>query len=274
MLYDQVQETVSFIRNLTKFEADLGIVLGTGLGDLSRHIRVEFEIQYKDIPHFPVSTVESHQSKLIFGFLNDHPVIAMAGRFHYYEGYSMKELTFPIRVLKYLGIKTLIQSNVSGSVNPNFNPGDILLVKDHINLHPENPLRGNNDERFGSRFPDMLKTYSKELREKFINIGQGLNLDLKEAVYLSLQGPNLETPAEYNYFHLIGADLIGMSTVPEVIVARHMGMEVCVLSIVSNKCYPIEEITETTIEEVIAIAGKAEPKLTALVKGFLAKISS
>ena len=274
MLYDQVQETVSFIRNLTKFEADLGIVLGTGLGDLSRHIRVEFEIQYKDIPHFPVSTVESHQSKLIFGFLNDHPVIAMAGRFHYYEGYSMKELTFPIRVLKYLGIKTLIQSNVSGSVNPNFNPGDILLVKDHINLHPENPLRGNNDERFGSRFPDMLKTYSKELREKFINIGKGLNLDLKEAVYLSLQGPNLETPAEYNYFHLIGADLIGMSTVPEVIVARHMGMEVCVLSIVSNKCFPIEEITETTIEEVIAIAGKAEPKLTALVKGFLAKISS
>lgn len=273
MLFEQVQETVSFIKKQTSFEASIGIVLGTGLGELSNHIKVVHEIQYKDIPHFPVSTVESHKSKLIFGTLNNCPIIAMAGRFHYYEGYSMKEVTFPIRVLKFLGIETLIQSNVSGSVNPNYNPGDILVVKDHINLHPENPLRGENDERFGPRFPDMLKTYSKELRKKILDISRDLKLNIKEAVYLSLQGPNLETPAEYNYFHHIGADLIGMSTVPEVLVARHMGMEVCVLSIVSNKCFPIEEITETTIEEVIAIAALAEPKLTALVSKLLIQLT-
>jgi len=272
-LFDQVQETVSFIKKQTNFKASIGVVLGTGLGELSNHIEVVYEIQYKDIPHFPVSTVESHKSKLIFGTLNNCPIIAMAGRFHYYEGYSMKEVTFPIRVLKFLGIQTLIQSNVSGSVNPNYDPGDILVIRDHINLHPENPLRGENDERFGPRFPDMLKTYSKKLRSKMLSIGRKLNLNIKQAVYLSLQGPNLETPAEYNYFHQIGADLIGMSTVPEVIVARHMGMEVCVLSIVSNKCYPIDEITETTIEEVIAIAATAEPKLTALIKAFLNELT-
>lgn len=272
MLYDQIQETVSFIRKQTSFEAPIGMVLGTGLGDLSKNIKVEFEIPYKDIPNFPVSTVESHQSKLIFGTLSDKPIIAMAGRFHYYEGYSMKVLTFPIRVLNYLGVTTLIQSNVSGSVNPDFDPGDILLVKDHINLHPENPLRGPNDERIGPRFPDMLKTYSVELRNKIKTTANELHIKVREAVYLSLQGPNLETPAEYNYFNKIGADLIGMSTVPEVLVARHMGMEVCVLSIVSNKCFPIEEITETTIEEVIEIAGKAEPKLTKLIKAVLKEI--
>lgn len=266
MTYETALKTAAFIRAKFEFQTDTGIILGTGLGDLQDKIEKAFELPYSSIPDFPVSTVQGHDGKLIFGSLSGKKVIAMAGRFHYYEGYNMKEVTFPIRVLKLLGVEKLLISNVSGSVNPDFNPGDIIVVKDHINLHPENPLRGENDERFGPRFPDMLHTYSADLRQMAISHGTTLGIEVKEGVYLSLQGPNLETPAEYNFFNKIGADLIGMSTVPEVIVAKHMGMQICVLSVVSNKCFPIENISETTIEEVIKVANEAAPHLTKIVE--------
>jgi len=270
-IYDKIHDAKNFILAQKGFDCKQAIILGTGLGNLSQQIDIKASIKYADIPHFPTSTVESHQGELLFGTLDDSPIIVLAGRFHYYEGYSMKELTFPIRVLKFLGVEIVYMSNVSGSVNPDFHPGTIVLVKDHINTHPENPLRGYNDERLGPRFPDMLHTYDESIRHEAKSIAAALNIPMREGVYLSLQGPNLETPAEYHYYHTIGADLIGMSTVPEVIVARHSAMRVCVLSVVSNLCYPIEAITETTIAEVIAIANTAEPKLTMIVKGLVQK---
>lgn len=265
-IYDKIQEAKNYILDQQGFTCKQAVVLGTGLGNLSEKIEVQKAIHYKDIPHFPTSTVESHKGQLLFGTLDGAPIIVLAGRFHYYEGYSMKELTFPIRVLKFLGVEIIYMSNVTGSVNPNYKPGTLVLVRDHINTHPENPLRGFNDERLGPRFPDMLHTYDAEIRKAVKSIAQRENISIEEGVYLSLQGPNLETPAEYHYYHTIGADLIGMSTVPEVIVARHSDMRVCVLSIVSNLCYPISAITETTIDEVIAIANAAEPKLTKIVR--------
>ena len=269
-LYDKIQETIQFIRTQTDFHPKFGIVLGTGLGNLVEDIEVVHTIVYGDLPHFPVSTVQSHAGKLIFGYLSGQAVVAMAGRFHYYEGYSMKQVTFPIRVMKFLGIEQLIISNVSGSTNASIEAGDVVLVRDHINLQPENPLRGANDERLGLRFPDMLETYDKAMMAKAKAVANAHNIDLKEGVYVGLQGPNLETPAEYNYLNRIGGDLVGMSTVPEVIVAKHSGLRVMVLSVVSNKCFPIEEITETTVEAVIALAVAAEPKMRTIVKGVLA----
>ncbi len=269
MLYDQIQEAVNFIQSKIKFEPDFGIILGTGLGQLVDDINISDEIPYSEIPHFPESTVQSHKSKLIFGTLAGKKVIAMAGRFHFYEGYSMKQVTFPVRVLKFLGIKKLVISNVSGSTNANINAGDIVFIKDHINLQPENPLRGINDERLGPRFPDMLKTYDKSLNAKALEIAARNNIVAHEGVYVALQGPNLETPAEYGFLNRIGGDLVGMSTVPEVIVARHMGLPVFVLSVVSNKCFPIEDITETTVEEVIELANEVQPKMSLIVKEML-----
>ena len=265
-IFDKIQEAKDFILAQGGIQTKQAVVLGTGLGNLAQHIDVQTAINYADIPHFPTSTVESHQGQLLFGTLEGAAIVVLAGRFHFYEGYSMKELTFPIRVLKFLGVDIIYMSNVSGSVNPDFKPGTLVVVKDHINTHPENPLRGFNDERLGPRFPDMLHTYDAEIRKSAKAIAQEEKIAVEEGVYLSLQGPNLETPAEYHYYHTIGADLIGMSTVPEVIVARHSSMRVCVLSVVSNLCYPISAITETTIDEVIAIANNAEPKLTTIVK--------
>ncbi len=269
MLYDQIQETTHFIRSKTDFQPEFGIILGTGLGQLADDIEVVFEIPYAEIPHFPISTVQSHQSKLIFGKLAGKNIVAMAGRFHFYEGYSMEQVTFPVRILKFLDIKKLIISNVSGSTNADFNAGDIVFIKDHINLQPENPLRGNNDERLGPRFPDMLKTYDRALNAKALKIAKKNNITAHEGIYVALQGPNLETPAEYQFLHRIGGDLVGMSTVPEVLVARHMGLPVFVLSIVSNKCFPIEEITETTVEDVIQLANEVQPKMSLIVKEML-----
>jgi purine-nucleoside phosphorylase len=266
MLYDQIQETVSFIRQKTAFQPQFGIILGTGLGNLTEEIEIEFEVDYSDIPHFPISTVESHKGKLIFGKLAGKNIVAMSGRFHYYEGYSMQQVTFPIRVLKFLGIEKLFISNVSGSTNPDYEAGDIVFLKDHINLQPENPLRGKNDERFGPRFPDMLQTYDKKGNARGLEIAKQNGIRAHEGVYVALQGPNLETPAEYNFINRIGGDLVGMSTVPEVIVARHMGFPVMVISVVSNKCFPIETITETTLEEVIALAKEVEPKLRLIIR--------
>ncbi len=272
-IYDQVQESLQYLQNRCSLKVRFGIILGTGLGNLTDEIEVHTEIPYGDIPHFPVSTVQSHKGKLIFGHLAGQPIIAMAGRFHYYEGYSMQQLTFPIRVLQQLGIERLIISNVSGSTNADIEAGDIVFIRDHMNLHPDNPLRGPNDERFGPRFPDMLRTYDRDLNAEALTIAAVHNIRAHEGVYVALPGPNLETPAEYEYLHRIGGDLVGMSTVPEVLVARHMGLPIFVLSVVSNKCYPPEEIQETTVESVIALAEEAEPKMTKIVIEVIKKIS-
>ncbi|MFK7806835.1 MAG: purine-nucleoside phosphorylase [Saprospiraceae bacterium] len=269
MLYDQIQEATQFIQSKTNFKSQFGIILGTGLGGLIEEIETACTIAYKDIPHFPETTVESHKGQLIFGHLSGKPIVAMAGRFHYYEGYSMQQVTFPVRVLKMLGIEQLFISNVSGSTNEKIATGDIVFVKDHINLHAENPLRGINDERLGPRFPDMLHTYDRELNKRALRIAAENNIPAHEGVYVGLQGPNLETPAEYNYIHRIGGDLVGMSTVPEVIVARHMNLPVFVLSVVSNKCFPIEEIVPTTLESVLALAKVVEPRMRLIVKELL-----
>jgi len=266
MLYEQIQESTDFIRTKTEFKPTIGIILGTGLGALAEEIEVEIEIPYNEIPHFPESTVKSHKSKMVFGMLGGKRVVAMAGRFHYYEGYSMKQVTFPVRVMKFLGIQQLIVSNVSGSTNQHIFAGDIVFLKDHINLQPENPLRGVNDERLGPRFPDMMRVYDREWNQRALTIAAENNIRAHEGIYVCLQGPNLETPAEYNFLHRIGGDLVGMSTIPEVIVARHMDVPVFALSVVSNQCYPSEILTETTIEEVIALGNKTAPKMCFLVK--------
>lgn len=269
MLYDQIQESTKFINTKTSFQPRFGIILGTGLSNLTDDIQVECEIPYGEIPHFPVSTVASHKGKLVFGTLDNIPVVAMAGRFHYYEGYSMKQVTFPVRILKNLGIDYLFISNAAGSVNKKMQQGHMVFIKDHINLQPENPLRGENDERLGPRFPDMLKTYDRNLNAKALAIAEKHGIDAHEGVYLGLQGPNLETPAEYVFMHRIGADVIGMSTVPEVLVAKHSGLPVFVVSVVSNQSYPPEVIKETTLEEVVAAVEAVTPKVCLVVRELL-----
>lgn len=269
MLYDQLQEALLFLKGKVDFQPKFGIILGTGLGQLADDIQVAASIAYKDIPHFPVSTVESHKGQLVFGDLDGIPVVAMVGRFHYYEGYSMKEVTFPVRVLKLLGIELLVISNAAGGTNPAYQAGDIVFVRDHINMQPENPLRGPNDERLGIRFPDMLATYDRDLNAKAMAIAKSNDIRTYEGVYYGLQGPNLETPAEYQFIHRVGGDLVGMSTIPEVLVARHMNLAVFVLSVVTNKCYPLDAIKETTLEEVIETASSAEPKMRLIVKELL-----
>ncbi len=268
-LYDQIQEAINHVRTYTDFQPKYGIVLGTGLGNLTDELLISCEIDYKDIPNFPVSTVQSHKGKLIFGYLEGQPVVVMAGRFHYYEGYTMQQVTFPIRVMKFLGVETVIITNVSGSTNADYEAGDIVIVKDHINMQSENPLRGENDERLGVRFPDMMRTYDPEMIEKALKIAQKHGIRAHTGVYFSWQGPNLETPAEYRFINIIGADLVGMSTVPEVIVAKHSDLKIMVISIVSNKCFPIEAIKVTTVEDVIATANKAEPKMSLIIKELL-----
>lgn len=269
MLYDQIQEAINFLQSKTSLKPEFGIILGTGLGNLTDEIEILAEVDYADIPYFPQSTVKSHKGKLIFGNLSGKTVVAMAGRFHYYEGYSMKQVTFPVRVLKFLGIRTLVISNAAGSTNQHIYAGDIVFVKDHINLHAENPLRGENDERLGPRFPDMLGTYNRDWNAKAMDIAKQNNIRTHEGVYVGLQGPNLETPAEYRFVNRIGGDLVGMSTIPEVLVARHMELPVFVVSVATNKCYPIEDIQPTTGDDVIAVAQGAEPKMTLIVKELL-----
>jgi purine-nucleoside phosphorylase len=269
MLYDQIQEAIQFIRTQSQLKVKYGIILGTGLGGLVDEMDIEVRIPYGNIPHFPASTVQSHQGQLIFGHLEGVPIVAMAGRFHYYEGYSMQEVTFPIRVMKFLEIERLFISNAAGSVSQHIQAGDLVFVKDHINLHAENPLRGENDERLGPRFPDMLEAYDRALNARALGIAEQAGIRAHEGVYLGLQGPNLETPAEYNFAHIIGADLVGMSTIPEVLVARHMSLPIFVASVATNKCYPISEIKSTTVDDVIAVAKAAEPKLTKIVKALI-----
>lgn len=265
MLYEQIEEAIQYIRDITDFQPRFGIVLGTGLAGLVDYMEKVEELEYEDIPHFLSPTVDTHRGKLIFGHFGGQPVVVMAGRFHYYEGYSMKEVTFPIRVLKFLGIERLIISNISGSTNPNINAGDLVFLKDHINLQPENPLRGFNDVRLGPRFPEMLKTYDRDLNQKALDYAMENGFKAHEGVYVALAGPNLETPAEYGFLHKIGGDVVGMSTVPEVIVARHMSLPLFVVSVVSNKCYPIDKIPSSSLEEIIEIAIEAGEKMQRVV---------
>ena len=264
-LYQQIQECVAFIKQRAKTEPRVGIILGTGLSSLVEEIEVEREFVYGLLPYFSVSTVATHRGKLVLGKLRGVPVVAMAGRLHYYEGYSMQQLTFPVRVLNELGINHLLISNAAGSVNPDIDSGDVVFLRDHINLQPDNPLRGHNDDRLGPRFPDMLHTYDRKLNARAVELAEKHGLKAHEGVYLALAGPNLETPAEYRMANIMGADLIGMSTVPEVLVARHAGLPVFVASVVSNKCFPIADIQPTTVEDVIATVQAVEPKLRLLI---------
>ncbi len=265
-LFDQVQECREFIEKRAETKPVLGIILGTGLGSLAEDIEVEREFVYGLLPYFCAATVTSHRGKLIMGTLHGVPVVVMSGRLHYYEGYTMQELTFPVRVMSALGIRQLVISNASGSVNADIDAGDIILLRDHINMQPENPLRGFNDDRLGPRFPDMLGTYDRGLNAWVIEQAKKYDLRAHEGVYLALPGPNLETPAEYKMANIIGADCIGMSTVPEVLVARHEGLPVFVVSVVSNKCYPITEIQPTTVDDVIETVKAVEDKLRPLMK--------
>ena len=266
MTFEQVQEATDYIRSIIDFKPEIGIILGTGLGQVAAELEIEREIPYADIPHFSVTTVQGHQGKLILGYLSGKRVAGLSGRFHYYEGLTMKQVTFPVRVLKFLGVDLLIISNAAGSTNAEFGAGDLVFIKDHINFHAENPLRGVNDERFGPRFPDMLETYSKDLNDRAMEIARQNGIRAHLGVYFGLPGPNLETPAEYRMINILGGDVVGMSTIPEVLVAQHMGLQVFVVSVVTNRCFPIEELTPTTIQEVIETAQGAEPGLTKLVR--------
>ena len=270
-MLQQIQETKIFLENRTKINPFAGIVLGTGLGNLSSEIEIESAIPYSEIPNFPVSTVDGHQGQLIFGTINNVPIVAMQGRFHYYEGYSLQECTFPIRVMKSLGISNLFLSNASGGVNTNFNIGDIMLITDHINLLPDNPLRGKNIDELGQRFPDMSEPYSNELNNMVINIASQNNVKIQQGVYAALSGPTFETPAEYKYMNIIGADAVGMSTVPEVIVARHMNIPCMALSIITDLGIA-GKIVEISHEEVQEVAKASEPKMTLIIKLLLTQI--
>lgn len=264
-MWEKVQQTVRFIQSKTQFTPEYGIVLGSGLGNFTQEMQIEFALPYAEIPNFPVSTVQGHQGALVFGTIGTKKIVAMQGRFHYYEGYSMQEVTFPIRVMKYLGVQKLIVSNASGGVNPDYAIGDIILIKDHINLAPEHPLRGENDERFGPRFVNMNAPYSVNMIAKAKELAGNLNIEVKEGIYLGLQGPTFETLAEYRMVKILGADCVGMSTVPEVIVARHMNLETFGISIISDM--GDEKGIDTVSHAVVLKATQeAEPKLRKLVK--------
>lgn len=269
-MLEKINQSVAFIREKTNFNPEVGIILGTGLGGLVREITIEHSLNYQDIPHFPVSTVEGHQGRLIFGTLAGKKVVAMQGRFHYYEGYTMQEVTFPVRVMKFLGIKQLVVSNASGGVNPNFEIGDIMIISDHINLMP-NPLIGKNYDELGPRFPDMSDAYDKNLIAKAENIAQKLGIKVQKGTYVGVTGPTLETPSEYVYFRIIGGDTVGMSTVPEVIIARHMHLPCFAISIITDLGVP-GKIVKVTHEEVQQIASQSEPKMTQIIKNLVGEI--
>jgi purine-nucleoside phosphorylase len=259
-LKESIIQAVEFIRGKTKFVPQIGVILGTGLGSLAEGIKVEAKISYEKIPHFPVSTVESHAGRLIFGKLCGKNVVAMQGRFHYYEGYDLKQVTFPVRVMKALGANILVVSNACGGLNPLFKAGDIMLISDHINLLGSNPLFGSNDESLGPRFPDMCCCYDPELIALTENVALNLGMKLQKGVYVSVAGPNLETAAEYRFLRLIGADVVGMSTVPEVIVARHQSMRVLGFSLVTDMGLP-DALKPTNLAEILATAARSEPLL-------------
>ncbi|MDX1618909.1 MAG: purine-nucleoside phosphorylase [Balneolaceae bacterium] len=264
-------EALSYIQDQTGLRPDYLIILGTGLGQLADEIDAEISISYADIPHFPVSTVESHEGRLLFGSLAGKQVVAMQGRFHYYEGYSMQQIVFPVRVLKANGAGTLIVSNACGGMNTNYRRGDIMLINDHINMFGDNPLIGPNDEELGPRFPDMSEPYTERLIELAENVALEKGIKMHKGVYLALSGPMLETRSEYRFLRLIGADVVGMSTIPEVIAAVHMGMDVMGISVITDECFP-DALEPVVIEDVLEAAGMAEPKMTQVIMGVLERL--
>jgi len=269
-MWEKVQETVNYIKSKTNFSPEFGVILGSGLGGFTEDINIEYTLPYNEIPNFPVSTVEGHKGALVFGTIGNKKVVAMQGRFHYYEGYDMKEVTFPVRVMKFLGVEKLVVSNASGGVNPFYKVGDIVIIYDHINMMPEHPLRGKNDERFGPRFVNMSEPYSRELINKAKNIAIDLNIEVKDGIYYGLQGPTFETLSEYRMVKIVGADCVGMSTVPEVIVARHMNVECFGISVITDigDEHSIDTISH---QEVLEAAQKAEPKVRNLIKELIAR---
>lgn len=264
-MWEQVQETVDYIQNRTSFSPEYGVILGSGLGGFTDDMEIEFILPYNEIPNFPVSTVDGHKGALVFGTVNGKNVVAMQGRFHYYEGYTMKEVTFPVRVMKHLGVEKLVVSNASGGVNQNYKVGSIVIIKDHINFMPDHPLRGKNDLRFGPRFVNMSEPYSRKMMAKAKEIASELDITVEDGVYLGIQGPTFETLAEYRMVRLLGGDCVGMSTVPEVIVARHMELETFGISVITDMGNE-ESIDTISHEEVLEAAREAEPNVRKLIK--------
>jgi purine-nucleoside phosphorylase len=267
-MWEQVQQTVNYIKDITGFTPEYGVILGSGLGSFTDDITIEHTLPYGEIPNFPISTVQGHKGALVFGTIGTKKVVAMQGRFHFYEGYDMKQVTFPVRVMKYLGVTKLIVSNASGGVNPNYEVGSIVIIKDHINMMPEHPLRGKNDERFGPRFVNMSEPYSKAMIAKAKEMANVLQIEVQDGIYMGLQGPTFETLAEYRMVKNIGADCVGMSTVPEVIVAKHMDMEVFGISVITDMGDE-DNIEEVNHAEVLKAAQKAEPDVRRLIKELL-----
>lgn len=269
-MLESIEQTTSYIKHrIGDFEPEVGIILGTGLGGLVNEIAVEKQLMYSNIPDFPISTLEFHAGKLIFGMLEGKRVVAMQGRLHYYEGYTMQQITFPVRVMKMLGIKTLFVSNASGALNPDFRKGDLMVIEDHINLQPLNPLTGRNESELGPRFPDMSEPYKAPLIKKALKIAADNNITCHKGVYVAVTGPNLETKAEYRYLRIIGGDAVGMSTVPEVIVANHMGLPVFAISVLTDEGFP-DNLHPVSVEEILAVAHEAEPKMTLILKKLIA----
>ena len=271
-MFQSIDETVQYIKQKTaSFIPEIGIVLGTGLGGLVSEMEIEFSLMYSNIPNFPISTLEFHSGKLLFGTLNGKKVVAMQGRLHYYEGYSMQQITFPIRTMKALGIQHLFVSNAAGSLNPEFKKGDLMVISDHINLQPESPLRGRNDSDMGPRFPDMSQPYHLQLIENALLIAKREDIRCHKGVYVAVTGPNLETKAEYKYLRIIGGDAVGMSTVPEVIVANHMGIPVFAISVLTDEGFP-EVLQKVSIDEIIETARIAEPKMTKILSQLISTL--
>jgi purine-nucleoside phosphorylase len=269
-MLQNIQSTTQYIKSrIGDFEPEIGIILGTGLGGLVSEIEVEKQLMYSNIPDFPISTLEFHSGKLIFGTLSGKKVVAMQGRLHYYEGYNMQQITFPVRVMKMLGIKTLLVSNASGALNPAFRKGDMMIIEDHINLQPDNPLLGRNEAELGPRFPDMSEPYRHDMINKAMAIADANNITCHKGVYVAVTGPNLETRAEYKYLRIIGGDAVGMSTVPEVIVANHMGLPVFAISVLTDEGFP-ETLKPVSVEEILTVAREAEPKMTLILKNLIA----
>ncbi len=270
-LSEKINETLEVVRKHTTKEYPVGIILGTGLGGLIKEVEIETSIDYSELPHFPLSTVESHNGKLIFGKINGKNVVAMQGRFHYYEGYSMQQITYPVRLMKMLGVKYLLVSNACGGMNPIYRRGDIMIMSDHINLLGDNPLIGKNEEEFGPRFPDMSEPYDHKLISLAEQVALENKIKVQKGVYVAVPGPNLETKAEYRFLRAIGADVVGMSTIPEDIVAVHQGMKVLGFSIITDECFP-DSLKPAVLEEIIAAAEEAEPKMTLIMKEVIKRI--
>ena len=270
-LLEKINETLEVVRKFSEKEYSIGIILGTGLGGLVSEIEIEHIIEYDKLPHFPLSTVESHSGKLILGSINGKNVVAMQGRFHYYEGYTMQQITYPVRVMKFLGVKTLLVSNACGGMNPIYRRGDIMIMNDHINLLGDNPLIGKNEESLGPRFPDMSEPYNKKLIELAEKIALENGIKLQKGVYVAVPGPNLETKAEYRFLRATGADVVGMSTIPENIVANHMGIKVLGISIITDECFP-DSLKPVDVKEIIETAMNAEPKMTKILKEVIKQI--